>query len=120
MRHPRPLPALVSAVVCAAALVGVPGSAGARTWSVPTTVPVQAAAPGADALEDAVMVRLNAARDGLGLPKIWNYDVCTDDLAEQWGAGSPAPGCSSTATRARSYAAAAARGPARRWCAARD
>ena len=86
MRHPRPLPALVSALVCAAAMVGIPASAGARTWSVPTTVPVQAAGPGADALEDAVMVRLNAVRDGLGLPKIWNYDVCTDALAEQWGA----------------------------------
>jgi uncharacterized protein YkwD len=67
-------------------LVGVPATAGARTWSVPTTVPVEGARAGGDALEDAVMVRLNAARADLGLPKIWNYDVCTDDLAEQWGA----------------------------------
>ena len=86
MRHPRPLPALAGILVCAAVLAGVPEAAVAKTWSVPTTVPVEAALPGGDALEDAVMVRINAARDDLGLPKIWNFDVCTDDLAEQWGA----------------------------------
>lgn len=90
MRLPRPLSALASAVVCASVtagvLVGIPAAAEARTWSVPTTVPAEVARPGGDDLEDAVMVRLNAARDSLGLPKIWNYDVCTDDLAEQWGA----------------------------------
>lgn len=86
MRHPRPLSALASAVL-AAVLVGAPVTASAKTWSVPSAVPaVESDLAGDDALEDAVMVRINAARDSLGLPKIWNFDVCTDELAEQWGA----------------------------------
>ena len=36
-------------------------------------------------LEDALMVRINQARATNGLRKIWNFDVCTDRLAEQWG-----------------------------------
>ena len=31
------------------------------------------------------MVEINAARDAHGLRKIWNFDVCTDQLAEEWG-----------------------------------
>nr|WP_253943681.1 CAP domain-containing protein [Nocardioides sp. zg-1308] len=32
------------------------------------------------------MVRINEARAQHGLRKIWNFDVCTDQLAERWGA----------------------------------
>ena len=70
-----------------ALLCGVPATADAKTWSVPTTMAVtDAAVVSTDDLEDALMVEINAARDANGLRKIWNFDVCTDVMAEQWGA----------------------------------
>ena len=32
------------------------------------------------------MVEINNARAANGLRKVWNFDVCTDELAEEWGA----------------------------------
>lgn len=68
-------------------LVGVPATAEATTWPVPTTTAVKdAGTASTDDLEDALMVEINIARDANGLRKIWKFDVCTDVLAEQWGA----------------------------------
>ena len=73
--------------VAAALAIGVPATAQAKTWSVPTTIDVRdAGVLAGDDLEDALMVEINAARATHGLRKIWNFDVCTDQLAEQWGA----------------------------------
>jgi len=67
-------------------MCGVPAAAEARTWSVPRAA---SSADPADLtnseLEDALMVRINQARAANGLRKIWNFDACTDRLAEQWG-----------------------------------
>jgi uncharacterized protein YkwD len=65
----------------------MPVVAQAKTWSVPTSVAVKdAGISTSDDLEDTLMVEINAARAAQGLRKIWNFDVCTDELAEQWGA----------------------------------
>ena len=100
MRHPRPRSrrslarAATAAVLGAAVLTGPSGAVAAtsrweptaRTWSVPTVLPEDATASrDRDRLEDALMVRINDARAALGLRRIWNFDVCTDELAEQWG-----------------------------------
>jgi uncharacterized protein YkwD len=78
--------------VVGAVLCGVPTAADAKTWSVPRTAAHAVGAAGADVeavpsevLEDALMVEINAARAARGLRKIWNFDVCTDQLAEEWG-----------------------------------
>lgn len=100
MRHPRPRSrrslarAATAAVLGAAVLAGPSGAVAAtsrweptaRTWSVPTVL-LEDATSGRDRdrLEDALMVRINDARAALGLRRIWNFDVCTDELAEQWG-----------------------------------
>lgn len=82
----RSLTRLAALGVAAALTYGVPTAAQAKTWSVPTTVSVKDASEvSSDDLEDALMVEINAARDANGLRKIWNFDVCTDLLAEQWG-----------------------------------
>ncbi len=68
-------------------LLGLPISAQAATWSVPSTVAVKdTSAQSNDDLETSLMVEINNARAANGLRKIWNFDVCTDALAEQWGA----------------------------------
>ncbi|PKH41936.1 Cysteine-rich secretory protein family protein [Nocardioides alpinus] len=86
MRHPRTLCRLATLGVAAALLCGLPTAAEAKTWSVPTTVAVKDAGTlSSDDLEDALMVEINIARDQQGLRKIWNFDVCTDQMAEQWG-----------------------------------
>ena len=92
MRHPRPLVRLATLVVAGAVLCGVPTAAEAKTWSVPRTTAHAVEAAGVDVgtvasevLEDALMVEINAAREANGLRKIWNFDVCTDQLAEEWG-----------------------------------
>ena len=86
MQHPRFFSRLAAIGVAAALVCGVPAAAEARTWSVPRAV---SSADRADLtnsqLEDALMVRINQARASHGLRKIWNFDVCTDRLAEQWG-----------------------------------
>jgi uncharacterized protein YkwD len=64
--------------------LGLTTAADARTWSVPRTASVSGDATSND-LEDALMVRINEARAERGLRKIWNFDGCTDQLAEQWG-----------------------------------
>jgi uncharacterized protein YkwD len=53
---------------------------------VPRSAAAVDANASSDQLEDALMVRINQARAAHGLPKIWNFDVCTDQLAEKWGA----------------------------------
>ena len=100
MRHPRPRPrrslarAATAAGLGAAVLAGPAGAVAAtsrgeptaRTWSVPTVLLEDATSSrDRDRLEDALMVRINDARASLGLRRIWNFDVCTDELAEQWG-----------------------------------
>lgn len=73
--------------VGAAVAVTMPVSAHARTWSVPVNTAVKdAGVLTSDDLEDTLMVEINDARANHGLRKIWNFDVCTDELAEQWGA----------------------------------
>ena len=94
MRHPRTLSRLamlgIAAVLLGGLLGALPGAAEAKTWSVPTSTTAALSATGVadlsgDDLEDALMVEINNARATHGLPKIWNFDVCTDQLAEQWG-----------------------------------
>jgi uncharacterized protein YkwD len=86
VRHPRPLSVLASTVVAAAVMCALPSTAEARTWSAPSTVAVKDAAElTTDDVEDALMIEINRARADNGLRKIWNFDVCTDQLAEQWG-----------------------------------
>ncbi len=102
MSHPRSLARLAALAVAAAAICGVPAAADAKDWSGPrstanwsgprTTAHAVSGAGGdvdgsvaTDALEDALMAEINAARDANGLRKIWNFDVCTDQLAEEWG-----------------------------------
>lgn len=86
MPHPRSLPRLAALGVAAAVVCGLPAAAEAKTWSVPTAVSVKDAGTLTSSdLEDALMVEINQARARNGLRKIWNFDVCTDQLAEQWG-----------------------------------
>lgn len=73
--------------VGAALALAMPVSAHARTWSVPlseTTKDVSTLS--SSDLEDTLMVTINDARADHGLRRIWNFDVCTDELSEQWGA----------------------------------
>ena len=86
MQHPRLISRLAALGAAAALLCGMPGAAEAKTWSVPTAVSVKDASDLTNGdLEDALMVRINQARAEKGLRKVWNFDVCTDQLAEQWG-----------------------------------
>lgn len=85
MHHPRILSRLATLGI-AAALLCVPAAAEAKTWSVPTAIAVKDGSDlSSSELEDALMVEINSARARQGLRKIWNFDVCTDQLAEQWG-----------------------------------
>lgn len=87
MHHPRALSRLATLGLAAALLCGAPASAQARTWSVPRTVDVKdVGAMTSSDREDALMVAINDARARNGLRKIWNFDACTDRLAERWGA----------------------------------
>jgi uncharacterized protein YkwD len=105
--HPRSLIRLVTLSVATAALCGVPAAADAKNWSGPrktanwsgprvtahavpgvgatTGADSQGGAVASDALEDALMAKINDARAANGLRKIWNFDACTDRLAEEWG-----------------------------------
>jgi uncharacterized protein YkwD len=88
--HPRSLARLATIAVAAAALCSVPAAADAKTWTVPRTAAHAVTSAGvqkvsSDVLEDALMVEINNARAAKGLRKIWNFDVCTDQLAEDWG-----------------------------------
>jgi uncharacterized protein YkwD len=92
VRHPRSLARLATLTVAAAVMCSVPTAAEAKTWSVPRTTAhaIEDADGNADGvpsevLEDALMVEINEARAANGLRKIWNFDVCTDQLAEEWG-----------------------------------
>ena len=85
MQHSR-LFSRLAGLGLAAAAAGVPAAAEATTWSVPRAASAVAADSSSDQLVDALMVRINEARTEHGLRKIWNFDVCTDQLAEQWGA----------------------------------
>ena len=105
MPHPRSLVRLATLAVAAAAICGVPAAADAKNWSGPRSTanwsgPRTAAhavtsaggdfdgpteAVSTDALEDALMAKINEARAANGLRKIWNFDACTDQLSEEWG-----------------------------------
>ncbi|RYB96684.1 CAP domain-containing protein [Nocardioides glacieisoli] len=107
MPHPtRTLARLATLVVASAALCAVPSAADAKDWSGPRSTAnwsgprTSAHAVGAgaqlgeeldeetvasDVLEDALMAEINAARAANGLRKIWSFDPCTDQLAEEWG-----------------------------------
>ncbi len=86
MRTPL-LTRLATVAVAAAVAVSLPVAAQAKTWSVPSTVSVKDAKDlSSSQLEDALMVEINQARANNGLRKIWNFDVCTDELSEEWGA----------------------------------
>lgn len=85
MQHPRRLSRLAASLL-AAAVVSVPVASEAATWSVPRSAAAVDASASSDQLEDALMVRINQARAAHGLRKIWSFDVCTDQLAEKWGA----------------------------------
>jgi uncharacterized protein YkwD len=84
--HPRRLSRLVAPLLAAAVVTGVPAAAEAATWSVPRSASVVDASASSDQLEDALMVRINQARASHGLRRIRSFDVCTDQLAEKWGA----------------------------------
>lgn len=86
MPHSRLLSRLSAVGVAAAVVCSVPAAAGAATWSVPRTSSAVPADASSDQLEDALMVRINQARAEHGLARIRAFDVCTDQLAEQWGA----------------------------------
>lgn len=86
MQHSRSLSRLAALGLAAAVAAGIPAAAGGATWSVPRTTSVVGAEASSDQLEDALMVRINRARASRGLPKIRSFDVCTDQLAERWGA----------------------------------
>lgn len=89
MQHSRLFSRLAGLGLAVAVAAGVPAAAEATTWSVPraaSAVTAVTAEASSDQLEDALMVRINQARAEHGLRKIWNFDVCTDQLAEQWGA----------------------------------
>ena len=94
MPHPRSLVRLATLTVAAAVLCSVPGTAEAKSWTVPRTAAHTVTSAGAefdaetvssDVLEDALMVAINNARAANGLRKIWTFDACTDQLAEEWG-----------------------------------
>jgi uncharacterized protein YkwD len=86
VQHPRLISRLAAVCLAAAVVCGVPAAAEARTWSVPRAVSATDPADLTNSeLEDALMVRINQARATNGLRKIWNFDVCTDRLAEAWG-----------------------------------
>ena len=86
MQHPRLISRLAAVCLAAAVVCGVPSAADARTWSVPRAVSATDPADLTNSeLEDALMVRINQVRATNGLRKIWNFDVCTDRLAEAWG-----------------------------------
>ncbi|GAA5119461.1 hypothetical protein GCM10023339_33260 [Alloalcanivorax gelatiniphagus] len=86
MQHPRSLSRLAALGVAALLVCGIPATAEAKTWAVPAAVSVKDASDlSGHELEDALMVQINEARADKGLRKIWNFDVCTDQLAEEWG-----------------------------------
>jgi uncharacterized protein YkwD len=87
VHHSRLASLLATIAVAAAVVCGTSSAADAKTWSVPRPVAVKhASALTSGDLEDVLMVRINDARAANGLRKIWNFDVCTDQLAEEWGA----------------------------------
>jgi uncharacterized protein YkwD len=92
--HPRSLVRLATVAVAAAAMCSAHGAAEAKSWTVPRTAAHVVSSAGtdldvqtvaSDVLEDALMVEINNARAANGLRKIWNFDACTDQLAEEWG-----------------------------------
>lgn len=85
MQLPRSISRLAALGLAAAVLCGAPGTAEATTWSVPAASVKDTSGMSNSDLEDALMVRINEVRADKGLRKVWNFDVCTDELAEQWG-----------------------------------
>lgn len=83
--HPRAHSRLAALAIAVAALAGVPASAQATTWPVPSGFAMRDGNLTSSELETALMVEINRARGDAGLRKIWNVDSCTDDLAERWG-----------------------------------
>jgi uncharacterized protein YkwD len=87
VRHSRSLSLLAGLVAAAAVVMGIPATAQAATWPVPTSASVKDVRElTGDDVESALMVEINKARADHGLSKVWSFDVCTDKLAEAWGA----------------------------------
>ncbi len=90
MQHSRSVSRLAGLGVATAAVAAVTAggatAAEATTWAVPRATSDVPADASSDQLEDALMVRINQARAQHGLRKIRSFDVCTDQLAERWGA----------------------------------
>ncbi len=81
---------LAPLLIAAVALIGLPGSAQASTWPVPTTVDRAAIVLTTPALsvedfETNVMVTINNTRVSNGLRPVPFFDKCTDQLSERWG-----------------------------------
>jgi uncharacterized protein YkwD len=55
----------------------------AELWAVPSSPAAHSGGQDLDAFEDAVMVKINAARARAGMPKIEFYDSCIDRLSEK-------------------------------------
>ena len=86
MHHSRSASLLATVAVAAAVLCGTSSAADARSWSVPRPAAVtHPSVRTSSDVEDVLMARINEARAANGLRKIWTVDVCTDDLAEEWG-----------------------------------
>lgn len=88
MHRSRTLSALASAALAAVVMCAVPAPAQAGTWPVPSVLNTAKDVNEltGNQLETALMVEINKARAANGLRKIWNFDACTDRLAERWGA----------------------------------
>ena len=102
MPHTRTRARLAMLVVASAVLCAVPSAADAKDWSGPRStanwsgprtsahavgaaVQLEEAPVASDVLEDTLMAEINDARAANGLRKIWSFDACTDQLAEEWG-----------------------------------
>lgn len=81
---------LAPLLIAAVGLIGLPGSAQAATWPVPTEIDQSTSTLTTPELspEDfatSVMVIINEARVSNGLRAVPLFDKCTDRMAEQWG-----------------------------------
>lgn len=80
---------LVAALAAGAITVAVSpislSPARAELWAVPSS-PSGSGTQDLEAFEDAVMVKVNAARARAGMPKIRFYDSCIDRLSEKLSA----------------------------------
>ena len=87
MHRFRTLSRLASVAVAAAVMCTLAAPSQAKTWPVPSALDSvkDVSDLTGDDLETALVVEINKSRDAKGLRKIWNFDACTDQLAERWG-----------------------------------